>query len=74
MILRWLTSPANWCGLGLASLVLVLKALGLLGTLGLGVAALGYAAGFVGGGLWLGFPSKREPEGSAAVQRRRRCA
>ncbi|MBL0150270.1 MAG: hypothetical protein IPP87_16895 [Ideonella sp.] len=65
MILRWLTSPANWCGLGLASLVLVLKALGLLGTLGLGVAALGYAAGFVGGGLWLGFPSKREPEWEA---------
>lgn len=61
MLLRWLASPANWCGLGLASVVLVLKGTGLLGTLGLGVAVLGYGAGFVVGGLWLGFPSKHEP-------------
>lgn len=60
-LLRLLASPANWCGLGLASVVLGLKALGLLGTLGLGLAALGYVAGFAIGGLWLGFPSTAEP-------------
>ena len=64
-LLRLVASPANWCGLGLASIVLVLKALGLLGTLGLGVALLGYAAGFVIGGLWLGFPSSKAPEWEA---------
>ena len=64
-IMRLVASPANWCGLGLASVVLVLKALGLLGTLGLGVAILGYAAGFVIGGLWLGFPSTKAPEWEA---------
>jgi hypothetical protein len=60
-LIRLVGAPANWCGLGLASIVLVLKALGFLGTLGLGVAALGYVAGFVIGGLWLGFPSTKEP-------------
>ena len=60
-LLRFLASPANWCGLGLASVVLVLKAMGLLGTLGLGMAAVGYVAGFVMGGLWLGFPSSKAP-------------
>ncbi len=64
-LLRLVASPANWCGLGLASVVLVLKAMGLLGTLGLGVALLGYAAGFVIGGLWLGFPSSKAPEWEA---------
>ncbi|NRF70930.1 hypothetical protein HLB44_28385 [Aquincola sp. S2] len=65
MIVRWFLSPANWVGLGLASVVLVLKALGLLGTLGLGVAVIGYAAGFAVGGLWLGFPWNKEPEWEA---------
>jgi len=60
-LMRLVASPANWCGLALASAVLLLKALGLLGTLGLGVAAIGYVAGFAIGGLWLGFPSTREP-------------
>ncbi len=60
-LFRLVASPANWCGLGLASVVLVLKAMGLLGTMGLGVAAFGYVAGFVIGGLWLGFPSTKEP-------------
>lgn len=60
-LFRLIASPANWCGLALAAGVLVLKAMGLLGALGLGVAALGYAAGFVIGGLWLGFPSTQEP-------------
>ena len=64
-VLRLLGSPANWLGLGLATVVLVLKALGLLGTLGLGVAVVGYAAGFVAGGLWFGFPWGKEPEWEA---------
>jgi hypothetical protein len=54
--LRVLLSPANWCGLGLATLVLILKALGVLGFSGLAVAALGYAAGLAVGGVWFGFP------------------
>ena len=58
---RWLVSPANWCGLGLAITVLVLKGLGLVGLSGLLVALLGYAAGFVAGGLWLGFPKLAGP-------------
>ena len=53
---RFLNSPANWCGLGLATAVLLLKVFGLLGLSGLGVAVVGYAAGFAAGGLWLGFP------------------
>ena len=61
VLMRWLASPANWCGLGLASVVLGLKGAGLLGTLGLGMAVVGYGAGFVVGGLWFGFPSNREP-------------
>jgi hypothetical protein len=61
-ILRVLMSPANWLGLGLATVALVLKALGFLGALGLGVAVIGYAAGFVAGGLWFGFPWGKEPE------------
>lgn len=64
-LLRILGSPANWLGLGLATVALVLKALGLLGTLGLGVALVGYAAGFVAGGLWFGFPWGKEPEWEA---------
>ncbi|MBC7938574.1 MAG: hypothetical protein H7Z19_02230 [Chitinophagaceae bacterium] len=64
-LMRLVASPANWCGLGLASVVLVLKALGLLGDLGIGVAALGYVAGFVVGGLWMGFPSTQAPEWEA---------
>lgn len=58
---RFLVSPANWCGLGLATVVLVLKGLGLVGLSGLLVALLGYGAGFVAGGLWLGFPKLAGP-------------
>lgn len=58
---RLLNAPANWCGLLLASAALLLQAGGLLGLPGFGVALLGYAAGFVGGGLWLGFPAWRDP-------------
>jgi hypothetical protein len=53
---RILTSPANWSGLTLAIVVLVLKGVGLVGFAGLPLALLGYVAGFVGGGLWFGFP------------------
>jgi hypothetical protein len=60
-VMRLLGAPANWCGLALATLVLVLKGFGLVGLSGLAVAVLGYAAGFVAGGLWLGFPSLRAP-------------
>lgn len=56
-LLRLLTAPAHWVALGLAAAVLVLKALGFLGTAGLAVALLGYAAGWVIGALWLGLPS-----------------
>ncbi len=64
-VARLAASPANWGGLALASAVLVLKALGLLGTAGLGVALLGYAAGFVVVGLWMGFPAWNAPEWEA---------
>ena len=58
---RFLTAPANWCGLGLATIVLVLKSLGLLGFSGLAVALLGYIAGFMAGALWFGFPALKAP-------------
>jgi len=60
-VFRWLVSPANWCGLGLASTALVLQGLGLLGSAGLWVAALGYGAGYGAGGMWFGFPRWRRP-------------
>ena len=60
-LFRWLNAPANWCGLLVATAVLALKALGLLGGLGLGVAALGYVGGLVAGSLWWGWPSFKEP-------------
>lgn len=56
-LLRLLTAPAHWVALALGAAVLVLGALGLVGSAGLAVAALGYAAGWVIGGLWLGFPA-----------------
>jgi hypothetical protein len=56
-LLRVLTAPAHWVALGMGAAVLVLKALGLVGAAGLGVAAVGYVAGWVIGGLWLGFPA-----------------
>jgi hypothetical protein len=55
-LFRFLFSLVNWCGLGVATLVLVLKAVGLLGFSGLWVAVLGYVAGGLVGGLWFGFP------------------
>ena len=41
-LLRVLLSPANWVGLALATIVLVLKALDLIGIAGLPLAVLGY--------------------------------
>lgn len=64
-LFRIVASRANWCGLALATAVLVLKALGYVGFSGLAVAAVGYAAGFVIGGLWLGFPSLTGPSWEA---------
>lgn len=67
-LFRVLLSPANWCGLGLATGVLVLKAIGLVGIGGLPLAALGYVAGFVAGGLWLGFPKLAGPMWEDALE------
>lgn len=64
-LFRWINAPANWCGLLAATGVLVLKALGLLGGLGLGVAALGYVGGLVVGAMWWGWPSFKEAEWEA---------
>lgn len=55
-ILGFLQAPANWCGLVLATVALLLHSLGLTQWGGLGLAVLGYAVGFGVGGLWLGFP------------------
>ncbi len=52
----FLQSPANWGGIGLSTLALVLGSLGLT-QVGIGaLAVLGYAAGFGVGGMWFGFP------------------
>ena len=59
---RILVSPANWVGLALAIVVLVLKAMGLIGVAGLPLAVLGYIAGFFAGGMWLGFPKLKGPQ------------
>jgi hypothetical protein len=64
-IVRWLNAPANWCGLLAAAGVLVLKAMGLLGSLGLGLAALGYLGGLAVGAMWWGWPSLKEAEWEA---------
>lgn len=55
-LLRFFTAPAHWVALALGAAVLVLKGLGLLGSAGLAVAAVGYGAGWLVGGLWLGWP------------------
>ena len=60
-LLRFAVSPANWCGLGLATAVLVLKGLGLVGWAGVPLALFGYAAGFAASGLWLGWPRLAGP-------------
>jgi hypothetical protein len=56
----FLQSPANWSGLATGTASLALSGLGIAtwgGSIGaLGLAAIGYGAGFGIGGLWLGFP------------------
>lgn len=58
-VARFLQSPANWCGLALATVGLVLRATGIVNWAGLMLAPLGYLAGFAIGGMWLGFPSRK---------------
>lgn len=53
---RWLISSPNWCGLALASVPLVLKALGVLGPMFWLLSVMGYVVGLLVGGLVLGFP------------------
>jgi hypothetical protein len=60
-LFRWLNAPANWCGLVAATVVLTLKALGLIGGLALLLAPAGYVVGLAAGALWWGWPSTREP-------------
>ena len=59
-ITRFATSPANWIGLAVAIAMLVLRGRGLIAA-GLPLALLGYIAGFVIGGVWMGFPKLTEP-------------
>ena len=67
-LLRILLSPANWVGLAIATTVLVLKAIGLVGIAWQPLAVLGYAAGFIAGGLWLGFPKLAGPMWEDALE------
>lgn len=55
-ISNFLQSPANWGGIGLATLALVLSSVGLVQVGAGALALLGYAAGFGVGGMWFGFP------------------
>ena len=58
---RFLFSPANWTGLAFSFATVVLVILGFVSPNWLGIAALGYAVGFVCGGLWLGWPQLSGP-------------
>jgi len=53
---RFLTSPANWSGIGLATLALVPQALGMALWGGWLLAPLGYGVGFAVAGMWFGYP------------------
>ena len=53
----FLQSPANWGGIVLSTVALVLSSLGLTQVGGAALAILGYAAGFGVGGMWFGFPN-----------------
>ena len=52
---KFFHSPANWCGLSLSSVALVLGGLGLAPWGGAALAVLGYALGFGVGGVWAGW-------------------
>lgn len=60
-VARVVTAPAHWVALGVGGGVLILQGLGLVGAVGLPLAAAGYGAGWALGGLWLGFPRWRRP-------------
>jgi hypothetical protein len=55
-ISQLLQSPANWAGLGLSTLALVLSGLGLMQWGAGALAVLAYAIGFGLGALWFGLP------------------
>lgn len=56
---RLLTAPAHAVGLLLGGVALAGQLLGLFGSRGWALAALGYGIGFVIGGLWFGWPAWR---------------
>jgi hypothetical protein len=53
---RFLNSPSNWSGIGLATLALAPQALGLALWGGWLLAPLGYGVGFAVAGMWFGYP------------------
>src|SRR6186713_2020941 len=53
---RCLASPANWCGIALATAALAPQALGMALWGGWLLAPLGYGIGFAVAGLWFGYP------------------
>lgn len=55
-ILRFLQSPANWLGLGVATPVLALHGAGIIGAWWGAMALAGYVAGFGLGATWFGAP------------------
>lgn len=57
---KLLLSPANACGLVLATLALAPQAFGWPGWAGWGLPPLAYAVGFAAAGLWFGWPKLRE--------------
>jgi hypothetical protein len=58
---RLLTSSANWCGLAVAAVPLVLKAAQMLGPIAFALALAGYAIGYFLGGSLFGFPRLGTP-------------
>jgi hypothetical protein len=60
MIWRFITSAANWSGLALATLVLVLKGMGLVGAWGSWLPWVGYLVGFGTVSLLFGLPRLRD--------------
>ena len=59
---RFLFAPANWLGLAFAISVLALVGLGWISPRLSGLALFAYGAGFVCGGLWLGWPRLAGPD------------
>ena len=55
--IRFIQSPANWVGLGLATPVLALHGAGIIGAWWGAMALAGYVAGFGVGATWFGKPN-----------------